>query len=310
MCQAETYRHRFVGELPIESEACALQLDASMLRRVFSLLVPFVSLLVLPSCGGRSVEATGGEGGETGAGHGAASGGAAEGGGAHGGNNSGGTGVGGFSGGTGAAGSGGSSSCEAYFDQPGTTVGVELVNHTQEAIYLGSTSPGCGGPAQIQVADASGPLSAPGLCRATCQNLIQGTTALCVPIACPVNAVLTLQPGESTSEEWGGAFLRDASLPLACRPASGASDCQRVEGVAPGVYTFSAIAGTTLDCSQLGGAPCQPCMPSAGGGCWTAAAVIAGPFLTAKTQVMLDSSYGVGGTGRGAVQAVQVIFGN
>lgn len=203
-----------------------------------------------------------------------------------------------------------STACDAYLDQPGTTVQVELVNHTQEVIYLGPQTPGCTGSAQIQVADATGALSAPESCQVSCQNVIQGTTPLCGPTFCPVNSTVTLQPGESTLEEWGGAFLRDATLPLVCRAANGASDCQRIEGVTPGVYTFSTLAGTKLDCSQLGGAPCQPCMSNAGGGCWTAAAVIAGPFLTAKTAVMLDGSYGVGGSGSGTVRAVQVIFGN
>ncbi len=197
--------------------------------------------------------------------------------------------------------------CDAYLDQSGTTVQVELVNDTQQAIYLGPQMPGCGGE-QIQGADATGALLVPGFCQATCQNVIQGTTPLCPPIACPVNSTVTLQPGELTLVEWDGAFLRDASLPLACLPANAATDCPRIEGVTPGVYTFSAIAGTKLDCSQLGGAPCERCMPSSAGGCWTPAAVIAGPFLTATSEVMLDGSYGVGDMAGGIARPVQVRF--
>ena len=282
-----------------------------MLPRACSLVVPLVALLVLPSCGGRSAEgasdqsggASAGRGGAVGGGAGASPGGATPGGSDAGGSDSGG----GFVGGAGA--SAASTACDAYLDQSGTTVQLELVNDTQQAIYLGPRMPGCGGE-QIQVADATGALLVPGFCQATCQNVIQGTTPLCPPIACPVNSTVTLQPGELTLVEWGGAFLRDASLPLACLPANAATDCQRIEGVTPGVYTFSAIAGTKLDCSQLGGAPCERCMPSSAGGCWTPAAVITGPFLTATTEVLLGGSYGVGDMAGGIARPVQVRFGN
>ena len=279
-----------------------------------------VAVLALPACGGKSFDTGGGdphggadEGGTT-SGAGTSAGGRAQGGTSVGGSANGGTSAGGTtSGGTTSGGSGGSAQCDAFGNESGTTVQVEITNETKMPIHLGQLTPSCAGAASMfSVADAAGKsLGAPGFCATTCDDVIHGTIRACPAIACAISSPITLQPGESLMTQWTGEFLVDKMLPPACRPADGQSDCQRIEGVKPGAFTFSAQAGTKIDCTQFGGGACSACMPNKEGGCTTFGGVIVAPLLTAETKVMLDGSYGVGGGGGGGqVNSVQIVFKN
>jgi len=291
------------------------------------LAVPLVALtLAASACGGSSFTSGNGDpnGGTTSAGTTSGGGtdsggtdsggsnqaGSATGGKTQGGSHSGGTASGGTS--TGGTGSGGSSQCDAFLDEPGSMVTVRLTNETMTPIYLGSQMQGCGPAVLFQVANASGmPLQSPGFCTTTCEDIMHNTVMGCPPIACIITAAITLQPGESALRQWSGAFMVSATLPPACRPAAGTSECERIAGVQPGAFTFSAQAGTALDCTKFGGSMCQACMPDSGGGCATSGALIAGTLLSAETKVMLDGSYGVGGSGGGGMtRPVEIVFKN
>jgi hypothetical protein len=316
------FRARSRG-LVAEIAARVLLHCAVMVRSSAGLVLPFVALaLVLSACGGSSFSNGGDPSGGT-ASAGTTSGGGTDGGTGSGGGNQGGASTGGkaqagsHSGGTatggksaGGTGSGGSSQCDAFLDEPGSTVAVRIVNETQLPIYLGPQMQGCGGAPLFGVVDAAGkPLQSAGYCSTTCEQIMHNAVIGCPPIACVIGSTITLQPGESTIQQWSGAFLVSATLPAACRPADGTNECERVAGVKPGVFTFSSQAGTKLDCSQFGGGTCQACMPDSSGGCATPGAVISGTLLSAETMVTLDGSYGVGGSGGGGMaRTVEVVF--
>jgi hypothetical protein len=188
-------------------------------------------------------------------------------------------------------------------------VQVLIVNDTMKTIYLGATQPGCNGQPLFLVEDAQGlPLSSPGICTQTCQNTMDGTTPLCPPIACAINSVTTLKPGESLTTQWNGAYMVDAELPPECHPLDSTASCQRIEGVKPGVFLFESAGGTEMDCSQNNGM-CQECMPQPNGGCVTYGAIVKTITVKAQAKVTLDGSYGVGGPGGGGmVRAVEIDF--
>ena len=264
----------------------------------FSLLV---AAFALPACGGKSFDANDGGSGGT----------------ESGGNSSGATSNGGFGhsegylGGGGSGGgttTGGSAQCDgkAYQDDGPANIPVRIINDTKAVLYLGPT-PSCGAGELFNVADATGILlSSPALCQTTCQQLITGNISGCPPIPCPVGEVLTLQPGEDTLQLWSGLYQEDMTWTPQCRPAASDDTCQRVAAVKPGAFTFTATAGTELDCSV---AFCMTCTPADTGGCTTFGGVVTGPTLSAETKVMLDGSYGLGGPGGGgAVKSVEIVF--
>jgi hypothetical protein len=286
--------------------------------------LPLLIALVV-GCGGKSFEAHGdSNGGSAGAETGGSDsggsgsvGGSTTGGKSHGGTHGGGTSSGGETGGvagsagSAAAGSGGEA-CEPYLNETGSAVQVSLINDTDVTIYLGPRMPGCTGEPLVSVTNASGELLAPGaFCTETCENHIQGTIIPCPPILCPINSVLALKPGENVMEQWSGAYAARVMLPPTCRAADGTVECQRIEGVKPGVYTFTAQAGAAISCAQTGTGTCPACQPEATGGCVIPGAVVSGEMINATTKVMLDGSYGVGGPGGGGmVRAVEVTFKN
>lgn len=110
-------------------------------------------------------------------------------------------------------------------------------------------------------------------------------------------------------QQWTASYLSTTELTPACRrPTASTSQCQRVVAVEPGVFTFSAQAGTKLDCLPSGGV-CAECGPDGNGGCTTIGALIAGALLSAEAKVTLDGSYGVGGSGGdGLTRAVEIVF--
>jgi len=284
---------------------------------------PWVLLaLSTVACGGRAFESgrdasggatNGGDGGSaTSGGSNAGSGdlgGAATAGSAQGGSPAGGAGTAGTASG-GSAGSGGSPECDAFLNETGSTVQVRLTNETRAPLYLGSQTPGCSVGAYFQVRDAAGtPLTTLGSCATTCATLMQATIRVCPPTLCIVASVVTLQPGESVMQQWDASYFVTAELTPACRPADGTRECQRVVAAQPGAYTFSAVAGTKIDCSDYAGDPCTACMPDNNGGCLNFGAIIGGARVAAEAQVTLDGSYGLGAAGGGGkTRPVEIVF--
>lgn len=209
-------------------------------------------------------------------------------------------------------GAGGKQSCSiaAYEDEPPGSVPVRLINATKNPIYLGDEMPGCASGPQFQVFDArGGQLPAVSYCQPSCEQLLTGNIVGCPAIACAISSVITLQPGESALTLWSAIYSQHVVLPPACSARAGQKECERITGVTPGTYIFTAQAGTGMECLNNGAGSCGSCMESGNGGCTTYGAVITGPLLQAKIDVQLDGSYGIGGPGGGGmVRSVDIIF--
>ncbi len=277
-----------------------------------SLIPPFAMAWLALACAGKALEQSSGSssGATSSAGAFAATGGSDARGGSSG------TGLGGMtsqSGGSSDGGAGGA--CSQYDDEAGATIQVQLVNGTSQPIYLGSRTPGCASGAELTVSFTGGAdLVPPGLCIPTCEDMRLGKAALCPPVACPINAATTLQSGESVLFQWSATYMQSVTLPPECPLPDDGNQCQRIAGVkSGGLYTFSSQAGTAIDCTQTGAVTCPPCTPNGSNGCYTAGAVVSGTVLSAHADVVLDSSYGVGGSGGasgGTARAVEVTFMN
>jgi len=200
---------------------------------------------------------------------------------------------------------GGTAPCDAYNDEGPAYIAVRIANQTTAPIYLGP-QPSCGTAPFFNVSDATDKLRlSDGFCLITCQELLTDDSPVCLAVACPVGPVLTLQPGEDTVQRWNGLYEQTMTLAPTCHSASGESTCQRIAAIKPGAFTFTATAGTKLDCST---ASCMTCTPSSSGGCTTFGAAVVGPMLSAETNVMLDGSYGLGGPGGGTARSVEIVF--
>jgi hypothetical protein len=184
--------------------------------------------------------------------------------------------------------------CDAFGNESGPTILVQLTNGTQRQLYLGQRMAGCGLGSLFTVSDASGmALQGSQFCSSSCQDLALGSVPSCPPIACVVSSVVTLEPGESFTQEWHAAYVRDETLPAGCAPGSEGVTCSRAVAIERGTYTFSASAAAGMDCSQFGGG-CSSCLADSNGACVTYGAVVTGSSLPVQASVLLDPSYGVG----------------
>jgi len=246
-----------------------------------------LALLVstLTACGGKSSAIPGGEG------HGGADT-AGSGGTGTSGTGSGGQGQSGGAS-TGGAGSGGADTCARFDDDLPTSVQVAISNQTSEVIYLGQEAMTCNIEPLFAVADAAGtPLPSMNFCRQPCLSLRRDGSGGCVTI-CPSPTAVALQPNDVTYTTWDGLFRVQGQLPTSCVASSSGAptiSCDQAKRIQPGTFTFSARAGSAIDCS---GSTCQPCSNSAAGGCSTPGGLITGAMHSAETTVVLDASYGV-----------------
>jgi hypothetical protein len=251
-------------------------------------------LTALTACGGKSFETDpnpdGGGSDQGGSGHagsgaaGKGQGGSGQAGGSYGGMSSAGT------------GSGGSGSvCDAFNDAPGTYLSVAIINQTSAVIYLGQQEVNCSVAPLFGVNDATGALLAtPNGCQGTCQTLRDNGPVGC-PAICAFPSTTAIQPGQAMYTMWDGLYQLQRELPRQCVNADYGNVCQQTVQVQPGQFTFSAIAGRSIDCSQGSGGPCQACLQNENG-CVTPGALISGEILKAATTVTLGPAYGVYGT--------------
>jgi hypothetical protein len=276
----------------------------------------------LAACGGKSIDVNPDGGGGSAAG-GSGHGGTAQGGTSHGGTAQGGSAEGGSaaSAGTGQGGSAGA--CAVFDDEPGWYVNVELINQTSQPIYVGQDTVTCNVAPLFLVADASGAtLSEPNSCNASCQ-LLRTQGPIGCPAICAFPSSVLIKPGETVSVAWDGRYGVQRTLPAACvNQDYGQTSCEQARAIQPGTFTFWAVAGSSIDCSQTT-TVCSACTPSPNGGCSTPGSLIGGKLLKATTSVLLDGSYGVwgspqpaplplpdpgSGTAAPAPQPVQLIF--
>jgi hypothetical protein len=203
-----------------------------------------------------------------------------------------------------------------FQDDLGWTVSVAVINRTSQTIHVGQEQVTCSIDPLFHVEDSTGDqLAEFGSCRAACDTVMRNGTPGC-PALCAFPNAVTLQPDEGTNLLWNGLYRQETSLPQQCFPDDepvATSMCDRAVQVSPGRFTFTAQAGTQLDCLQTTGA-CGECMTRGEGGCATPA-TISGTLLSAEVTVNLDARYGVGdgdapgdGTGIGATLPVEIVF--
>ena len=200
---------------------------------------------------------------------------------------------------------GGATACAKYDDEGPTFVSVAIINKTSAPIYLGQPTVTCDVSPLFEVADArGGQLPNISRCRSSCADLRQEGAAGCIDI-CLFPLSVALQPGEARATTWDGLFSVPAELPRQCVAFDTDQKtvvCDQAQRIQPGTFTFSARAGTRLDCSQTQGADaiCPPCTGEGNGGCATPGSLISGDTFTATATVTLDDSYGVYPTANGS----------
>lgn len=277
---------------------------------------PLLLTGLLMACGGKSFENGGDPNG------GSASGGSADAGSSSGGTDSAGTSSGGTSPGgsnstggsigPGGTGAGGWQCMQTnIYNQPGSSIPVRVLNSTSHPIYIGQENPDCGVGALFQVANALGqPVPGVPFCQSTCEQLRSGIPLGCPAIGCALPSVIALDPGGSTMTTWDGLYPEQVELIFGCREQLGQDQCTRIASVPPGDYTFSARAGSNMECLEpIDAGNCGACMKDSSGACTNFNAAIRGPLLQAKVEVKLDGSYGLGGPGGGGmVQEVVIEF--
>jgi hypothetical protein len=208
--------------------------------------------------------------------------------------------------------------CAEFNDAPSAgTVAIIISNQTSQTIHVGTTEPiSCGNPPLFRVADATGEdLPAVAFCRNACswamqEDPIGGCLAICL-----FPQAVKLEPFEATTVTWE-AYMEELSLPEECSITGESVMCDRTRRIDPGTYTFSASAGTELDCSETLG-DCGECMAQSLGGC-TQPGRVSGTLFTATTTVQLDEAYGISSSNAnnanfaapapGATAPVELIF--
>ena len=198
--------------------------------------------------------------------------------------------------GMGPGGAGGTgSTCSEFDDARGTFMPVEIINKTSTVIYLGQEEMTCSEASLFQVKDAAGtPLAFPGGCQSTCQQLRTNGPIGC-PAICAFPGSTAIQPGQAMYTTWNGLYQVDRELPRQCLVGDYGNVCRQTVQVQPGQFTFSAIAGRSIDCSKSSGSPCQACTQNENG-CYTPGSLITGQILEAATTVTLGPAYGVYGS--------------
>ncbi|MDF3068901.1 MAG: hypothetical protein K0R38_4502 [Polyangiaceae bacterium] len=188
---------------------------------------------------------------------------------------------------------GGDAECSALDDEPPIEVLVEVRNETSHAIHLGPQTSTCDLAPLFSVADAAGTaLPALGWCRFSCQSFRDYGGAGCIT-SCPITETISLPAGESLFTTWDGLYRADRFLPARCvlngEPEQQLT-CDQAKVIRPGAFTFSAQAGTGLECSLS--SMCPSCQPDANGGCRTSGTLVTGKLLQAVTKVELVPRYG------------------
>ena len=183
--------------------------------------------------------------------------------------------------------------CEAFNDELGTFIEVDIVNETSSPIYLGDEAQTCSAPQLFSVKDESGQtLTIESECRTSCDVARHDGPVGC-PDLCRVPSTIALQPGEQHVTSFSGLHYAAKKMPKECLTSpNGSVDCLQALMLDPGTFTFSSIAGSSVECS-LSSTQCDVCQPNGAGGCTINGALRSGTELRASTQALLDGSYGI-----------------
>lgn len=257
-------------------------------------VVALVGLLLgvsLIACGGKSVDENrdgddpgrggGGQGGTAAAGSGGVQ--------PHGGST-------GEAGRVGEGGSAGAPECTAYDDEASAYIPVWIINETARMLYLGPRMASCSSAPEFEVADGSGVRLPPVTgCPGSCTVLRTSGAGGC-PTICLQPSAVELKPGEVIHTTWQGLYSVRASLPAHCAPdgaGPGELQCEQAKRAAAGEFTFTAVAGSALDCSAGATGTCEPCVERDEGGCRRRGALVGGAEHVAKTTAFLSVQYGL-----------------
>jgi hypothetical protein len=203
-------------------------------------------------------------------------------------------------------GSGGAMACSSYADDAAWSLTVHIKNQKSTTIYVGQDMPGCDAQPLFQVEDgARRVLTGLGSCRSSCSRVMTSGPVAC-PSVCATPMTVTLAPGQTIDIPWNGQFAVPEILPQEClQPAQqgGAAACVRAQQVKPGLFTFTAKAGTQLTCSAPGTCVCSP---NATGGCMTPSSTMSGTIIT--TQFIIALEPGEPGGAVGDFQYLGLVF--
>lgn len=195
----------------------------------------------------------------------------------------------------GAAGSAGSSAgsapvmaCSSYADKTGYQLLVRIENKMSRTLYLGQQEQGCQAQRLFKVADgARAELLSLDNCHTSCDQMMAGGPVAC-PLACASPTTIKLDPSQALQIPWDGRYGVMQTLPQSCLKAAQAAPatCLQAERILPAIFTFSAQAGSSMQC--LGPAGSCTCAPNQAGGCSSPSSVIGGTIYTTQYIVKLE----------------------
>lgn len=199
--------------------------------------------------------------------------------------------------------------CASYADQAEHTVEVHITNSTGKALYFGPTRPGADPTPAFELRDAAGAyLSLPHVesCPDQCVRVMNGTGDCGHPT--PIESARRLLSKATMQRPWTGTYVLTPTLPVVCQPngATAPVVCQQEVAAPPGLYTFTARAGTSIHC---GDGACPACAVD-DDECFIPGAIIEASTKVEAT-VNLDGSYGLSSAGGGpptSLPAVELTF--
>lgn len=211
---------------------------------------------------------------------------------------------------SGGNGSGGrATDCASYADQARHTLEVHITNSTGRALYFGPARPGAALTPPFEVRDAADTyLALPDVepCPDRCANVMSGTGECGYPI--PIESARRLLSKGTMRSSWSSTYLLQVALPVVCQPDGSSASvlCAHEVAAPPGVYTFTAQAGTSIGCRE---GECPACADD-DDECLIPGAII-GNATWARATVNLDASYGLSSADRGpptSLPAVELTF--
>jgi hypothetical protein len=154
-------------------------------------------------------------------------------------------------------------------------------------------------------------------CSSSCQQLRDDGYLGC-PDICLFSATVRLEPGEIYTEGYNGLVHVPDTLPVECVTAPGGpaddESCFLRRQLSTGPTTFSATAGSAIDCdAALSPVGCE-CEPHPQGGCAYSGVPVSGDDLRASVEVDLGRDHGVydgdQDVSSGAVTPIKIVFSN
>jgi hypothetical protein len=165
---------------------------------------------------------------------------------------------------------------------------IHIENKSTRTLYLGQEEMSCPIEPLFEVQDgARAKLPSLADCRTSCDAMMTTGPVVC-PLNCASPSTIKLDPNQSLQIPWDGRFAVTQTLPQGClgSTAAGPVTCVQAARIEAAFFTFSAKAGSSVQCLDPSG-KCA-CMPNTNGGCVTAGSVISGTVYTTEYLVKLE----------------------